>query len=124
MTILMPDGRKYLFNRHTGMQQLWMASPISGGRHFALMNHGGSAANPDSQDHTSCLHRSFVADGHDGDAHPRPSGHTAYWRDTRNREIIESVMNAELANQWNIDLGLKPFQAVTAQNTMTPWDTV
>jgi frataxin-like iron-binding protein CyaY len=35
LTLLLPDRKIYLFNVHAGMQQLWMSSPISGGRHFA-----------------------------------------------------------------------------------------
>ena len=119
MTILMPDGRKYLFNRHTGMQQLWMASPISGGRHFSLMGQGGfSNANP--QDPMQCLHRSLMAyTGHDASAHPGASDDFAYWTDTRNGESIESVVNKEFASHWNIALDLQPFQAVTVEHSMS-----
>jgi|GEM_PF-3798786 len=113
MTILMPDGRKYLFNRHTGMQQLWMASPISGGRHFSMMTQGiGSATIADDQ----CVRPSFIThtgfDAFHQTEYPRASGCLAYWTDTRNREIIESVMNTELASHWNMVLDLQPFQAV------------
>ena len=34
LSIDLGDGRVYLFNIHKGMQQLWMSSPFSGGRHF------------------------------------------------------------------------------------------
>lgn len=30
----LPDGRIYLFNAYKPLEQLWMSSPISGGRHF------------------------------------------------------------------------------------------
>ena len=117
MTILMPDGRKYLFNRHTGMQQLWMASPISGGRHFSMMTQGvGSETIADGQADGQCVRPPFIA--HTGSDevnqtdYPRASGCPAYWTDTRNGEIIESVMNTELASHWNIALDLQPFQAV------------
>jgi|LauGreDrversion4_2_1035121.scaffolds.fasta_scaffold779415_2 frataxin-like iron-binding protein CyaY len=117
MTILMPDGRKYLFNRHTGMQQLWMASPISGGRHFSMMGKGEPNPNPHGQDHTTCLHRSLLADGHDYGVPLGESG-MAYWTDTRNGEIIESVMNTEFASHWNVVLDLQPFQAETVEHSM------
>jgi frataxin-like iron-binding protein CyaY len=117
MTILMPDGRKYLFNRHTGMQQLWMASPISGGRHFAMMGHGDcSRPQIHGQDSTQCLQRSLLAySGHGGDApsHQDTSGNKVYWTDTRNGEIIESVVNAEFTSHWNMILNVQPFHAVT-----------
>ena len=119
MTILMPDGRKYLFNRHSGMQQLWMASPISGGRHFSLMGQGDFSA-PNPQDHRQCLHRSVMAyTGHDTSAHPGASGNFAYWTDTRNGEIIESVVNEECSSHWNIVLDLQPFQAAMVEHTMS-----
>ena len=36
--VTLPDTRVYLFNIYEPLQQLWMSSPISGGRHFALLN--------------------------------------------------------------------------------------
>ncbi len=34
LTIHLPDQRVYLFNIHQGMEQVWLSSPFSGGRHF------------------------------------------------------------------------------------------
>jgi frataxin len=30
----MPDGRVFLFNRHSPLKQLWLSSPLSGAWHF------------------------------------------------------------------------------------------
>ena len=38
LTIHLPDQRVYLFNIHQGMEQLWLSSPFSGGRHFYYHN--------------------------------------------------------------------------------------
>ena len=35
LTIHLPDQRVYLFNIHQGMEQVWLSSPFSGGRHFS-----------------------------------------------------------------------------------------
>lgn len=34
----LPDGRHYLLNYHGVMQQLWLASPMSGAHHFRLQD--------------------------------------------------------------------------------------
>jgi frataxin len=34
LRVEMADGRVYLFNRHTPLQQLWLSSPQSGAWHF------------------------------------------------------------------------------------------
>ena len=122
MTILLPDRRKYLFNRHTGMQQLWMASPISGGRHFSLRGQENSlACKPHRQDHGQCLHRALIAhtlqdsDDIDKAEHTDASLHSAYWTDTRNGDIVELVLNAEFSSQWDLALHLQPFKT-----TLTP----
>lgn len=66
LTVGLKDGRTYLFNIHKGLQQLWMASPISGGRHFQWCS----------------VH-------HD-------AGHLYPWVDTRNQEMIVDVFKAEM----------------------------
>lgn len=35
ITVRMPDGRVYVVHIHFTMQQIWVSSPVSGGRHFA-----------------------------------------------------------------------------------------
>lgn len=78
LLIKMPDRRVYLFNMHTILQQLWMSSPISGGRHFmATQNH--------PQERSPLL-----------------------WHDTRNHEQIEHVLNQEFARSYAIPLQLSP----------------
>ena len=81
-----PDWSKrptYLFNQHAGLEQLWMSSPISGGRHFIC--------HPEEQNaDTHNLHRVMFFN----------------WVDTRNGEIIEHVLNQELQRYWGIELQL------------------
>jgi frataxin-like iron-binding protein CyaY len=78
LLIKMPDHRVYLFNMHTILQQLWMSSPISGGRHFVV--------------HQKCSDK------------PSP----LHWQDTRNGESIENVLNQEFAAFYQIPLQLSP----------------
>ncbi len=35
LDIELPDGRKYIINRHNSSQQIWVSSPISGASHFS-----------------------------------------------------------------------------------------
>jgi frataxin-like iron-binding protein CyaY len=87
LSVILPDQRIYLFNMHTGMQQLWLSSPISGGRHFTYC-----AAQPTLSTHP-CFENST-------DLGP------FYWHDTRSNEIIEMVLNAEFKEHHGIDLKL------------------
>lgn len=34
LTVVLPDGKQFLVNRHKPTQQLWLSSPLSGGLHF------------------------------------------------------------------------------------------
>lgn len=35
LTIEVADGKKFILSKHTASRQLWLASPFSGGLHFA-----------------------------------------------------------------------------------------
>jgi frataxin len=35
LTITLPDDRTFIVNKHAASSELWLASPISGGHHFA-----------------------------------------------------------------------------------------
>ena len=61
LTIELGRGRTYLFNIHNGLHQLWMASPISGGRHFEWCQSQYNA------------------------------GHSYPWIDTRNKENLVDI---------------------------------
>jgi frataxin-like iron-binding protein CyaY len=78
LTVVLPDQRVYLFNMHTGLQQLWLSSPFSGGRHFTYCKGktGGNGFGPWN------------------------------WHDTRNNEIIERVLNDEFKIHYGIALHL------------------
>ncbi len=34
LTLELPDGRRYLINKHAPNRQIWLSSPISGAKHF------------------------------------------------------------------------------------------
>ena len=34
LTLTLPDGKIYVINIHNAAQEVWLASPISGGHHF------------------------------------------------------------------------------------------
>ena len=91
LSVILPDQRIYLFNIHTGMQQLWLSSPISGGRHFIY-----SAA--------KTIHP--IAASFTDTASVRTSLARYSWHDTRNNEIIETVLNNEFKESHGIDLRL------------------
>ena len=97
-SIILPNHKIYLFNQHTGLQQLWMSSPISGGRHFVCRTHGSSV---DPED-TACTQK---------------DGMFFNWVDTRNHKIIESYLNEEFKKYWNIDLHLDHRHAVPHAKT-------
>lgn len=65
LTIHFTNGYTYLFNIHKGLQQLWVASPFSGGRHFVWCQSLHAKACP----------------------HP--------WVDTRNQEYLLHVLDKE-----------------------------
>ena len=124
LTIIMPDGRKYLFNQHTGMQQLWMASPISGGRHFSLTQKaspsthcvqnlsytsGHSSAFSTQKIHTPEWIQSNQETTHNQDNVNHAMDSNRYWMDTRNQEIIETILNNEFSKNWDVDLGFIPL---------------
>ena len=108
LTIIMPDGRKYLFNLHTGMQQLWMASPISGGRHFSAI-HTTNLSKTHSETAGNFTNPS-LADAAITPDQPvymtNSRGCDMCWTDTRNGEIIESVLSKEFSEHWNVNLNL------------------
>ncbi len=35
LTIIFPSGPQFVINKHTPSQQIWLASPLSGGLHFS-----------------------------------------------------------------------------------------
>lgn len=47
ITVELPDGKTYIINKHSAMQQIWMSSPISGGVHFRY--EGGDWVLPDGR---------------------------------------------------------------------------
>ena len=68
LTIHFGHGYTYLFNIHKGLEQLWVSSPISGGRHFVWCQ---------------SLHEKK-------DPYP--------WIDTRNQEYLMHVLDKEWAS--------------------------
>jgi frataxin len=34
LTVELADGRQFVVNKHAGMRQIWLSSPISGARHY------------------------------------------------------------------------------------------
>jgi len=92
LSIILPNHKTYLFNQHSGLQQLWMSSPISGGRHFV-----SRIEDPKNLDENAC-------------AQTKPMFFN--WVDTRSHKIIESYLNEEFQKYWNIDLNLNHRHAV------------
>src|SRR5262249_24851812 len=41
LTVTLPSGRQIVVNKHTPTQELWLASPVSGGLHFTWDNGAG-----------------------------------------------------------------------------------
>jgi frataxin-like iron-binding protein CyaY len=102
LTLLLPDRKIYLFNMHAGMQQLWMSSPISGGRHFASSPEEVLVgAITDALPIINSPLNSLKSDDMLGNF---------YWRDTRNGQIIEDVLNQEFEADHGIQLALTSAQ--------------
>jgi frataxin len=38
LNIELPDGGKYVINKHNASMQIWMSSPVSGASHFSYEN--------------------------------------------------------------------------------------
>jgi iron donor protein CyaY len=47
ITIEVPSGKQLVISKHTASQQIWLASPVSGGLHFAY--NGSRWALPDGR---------------------------------------------------------------------------
>ena len=44
LTIATASGKQFVISKHAPSQQLWLASPFSGGLHFSLSNHAWQLA--------------------------------------------------------------------------------
>jgi len=68
LTVPIRPGTTYLFNVRSGLGQLWMSSPVSGGHHFEWCD---------------TLHK---------------QGHSYPWVDTRNGQLITDVFFQEVTH--------------------------
>lgn len=108
LSIILPDGRVYLFNIHSGMRQLWMSSPVSGGHHFVF-----SQGNRDEEtalgDTLNALVPSLSMEKQEGVTLEKEGcGQNFYWCNTRTHEAVEDILNREFLEKYGISLNLTP----------------
>ena len=50
LNIEFADGSKYLINIHSGSEEIWVSSPLTGGSHFAYDENDGTWKDSDEND--------------------------------------------------------------------------